>query len=225
MSNKELLQNYLNDIGLLEDRLSIYYDKLFGPASEIAEICDEISYLDRRMEQSSDKQQKIAKLKDKQTILLQQLHSLEKEEPSCLPHNLEKVKQLTIDKVLDNDALCKALTTPRKQCTWKCFTGQSKSNKPLFYYGIKFIKGYDEYHCFIGSTTSSLKADIINRKLKNMNWYQAITDFNCRDRFKSNPTCFRIPQELRKAIISELIKETAKTQKTSQTKTEEEKTK
>lgn len=221
MSNKELLQNYLNDITLLEKRLSMFNDKIFGPASEIAEICDEISFLDRKMEQSNDKQQKIAKLREKQISLLQELRTLEKEEPNYLPHNLEKVKQLTLDKKLDNDALCKALSTEKKQCAWKCSTGQSKSGKSLFYYGIKFIRGNDEFHCFIGSTTSSLKADVINRKLKNINWYQAITDFHCRDRFKANPTCFRIPQQLRKAIISELIKETTKMHTTSQEKTEE----
>lgn len=211
MTQTELCKAYLSEIDLLSKRLSYYYDVLFYPASEYACLCEDIDYIDRQIISAELKQSKIASLKEKQLELLEKISKLEKEMPNYIPSNLNKIKELAKEKMLNNDELCKALSTPKKQCTWQSFFDIDEKNGPRFRYGLKFVKGTDEIHCFFGVTTSRLKAEYINKKLKSINWYDAITDFRCRDKYRTDPTCFRIPQEIQKAVLKELSKSTTKT--------------
>lgn len=201
----KVCKNYLDEMKKKEYDISVYNDKIFGPASQIADICDEIRCLDFKIKDKKLRHEREAALIRKRQALFQQLEELEREEPAVDMASLNEIKNLAEGKSLDNDGLCQLLSSVTKT-PWQWFSAfdaRTVGSKYLTY-GLKFINPRGEIHCFIGSTTDVFKAKTTNTALKNINWFEAITDTEYRDEFKSQPTCLRIPSVLRKAIIGNL---------------------
>ena len=178
---------------------------------ELLETLHDINNISFTTKTAEARVEKEAELNKKKEELISRIDLLSEQEPSMLMPSIEEVKKLAKNKSLDNDELCKLLKeTTKKTWTWSLRYKPLSDTSKNHYYGIIFKQGDFELNCFFGSTSNVKIAREANEKLKNINWFEPITDIEEREECNYRPTCFAVPKEFRKTVLTGLAKQCEK---------------